>query len=326
MTRESIINVVFVVAIPAIAFIGWVSGDTFYLTLASRIAILSLAVVGLNIALGLGGLISFGHAAFFGIGGYVAAVLSVHAATLTPLVSWPIEINGTSAALAIWVVAVSVAAIVALMIGIVSLRTSGAYFIMITLAFAQMIYYFAISWPNYGGEDGMSIPARAYLPGVNTAHPMTFFLVCYVVLVIGLVAFAMIQSSRFGAALQAARQNDRRVAAVGIRVFPIRLAAFVISAMFTALAGALLADLNRFTSPSMLSWHLSGELMVLLILGGNGRLLGPVAGTMVFVLIEYALGGVTDRWQFFLGIVLLAIVLFGRGGIISLLAGRLRHG
>ncbi len=137
--------------------------------------------------------------------------------------------------------------------------------------------------------------------------------------------FALLRGSRFGAALQAARQNKRRTAAVGIDVFPVRLAGFVLSAMIAALAGALYADLNRFASPSMLSWQMSGELIVLIILGGTGRLFGPVAGAMAFVLIEYLLGGVTERWQLFLGFILLGVVLFARGGVVGALAGRARH-
>src|SRR5690606_29930112 len=140
-----------------------------------------------------------------------------------------------------------------------------------------------------------------------------------------LVLFAVLRNSRFGAALQAARQNEVRVATIGIEPYRVRLAAFVVSGAITALAGALFADLNRFVSPSMLSWHMSGELIVLIILGGAGRLAGPVAGAIVYVLLEYVLGGITERWQFFLGLVLLGVVLFARGGLIGLIAGRARH-
>jgi branched-chain amino acid transport system permease protein len=158
--------------------------------------------------------------------------------------------------------------------GAISLRTSGVYFIMITLAFAQMIYYFAISWPAYGGEDGLSVALRNSFPYANTARPMDLFLISFGALLAALLIFWRISVSRFGAALQAARQNEVRVAAVGIEPFPIRLVAFVISAMITAIAGALFAELNRFVSPSMLAWPMSGELIVLIILGGTARLLG----------------------------------------------------
>jgi branched-chain amino acid transport system permease protein len=226
----------------------------------------------------------------------------------------------------VWLVAALVCAVVALPIGAISLRTSGFYFIMITLAFAQMAYYFAISWPAYGGEDGLSISVRNAFPGLNTADPLSFFLVSYGVLLVALLLVWRIRDSRFGSALQAARQNEARVAAVGIRPYQIRLAAFIISAVITGIAGTLFANLNRFVSPSMMSWQMSGELIVLIVLGGTGRLLGPVAGAILFVLLESMLGGVTERWQFFLGFILLGVVLFARGGIVGLIVGKARHG
>ena len=227
---------------------------------------------------------SFGHAAFFGLGGYAAGILATHAFNAEPLL---LGIPGTTSMPLIWLVAVVVCGLVALPIGAISLRTTGVYFIMITLAFAQMIYYFAISWPAYGGEDGLSISSATPFPASTRRSPCPIFLICYAVLMLALLLFWLLRDSRFGAALQAARQNATRLAAVGIAPFNIRLVAFAISAMVTGLAGALFADLNRFVSPSMLSWHMSGELIVLIILGGKGRLFGPVAGAMLFVLFEY---------------------------------------
>ncbi|GLR51559.1 branched-chain amino acid ABC transporter permease [Shinella yambaruensis] len=321
--RETTVNVLLVLLLPAVALTALFIGEAFYITLATRIAILALAAVGLNIALGLGGLVSFGHAAFFGLGGYVAGVLATHAFNMEPVA---FGLPGTTAMPAIWLVAILLCGLVALPIGLVSLRTSGVYFIMITLAFAQMIYYFAISWPAYGGEDGLSLSMRNGFPGLNTAKPFPYFVVVFVLLLAGLLLFHRLRASRFGAALEAARQNPARLAAIGISPFAIRLVAFVLSAMITGLAGALFADLNRFVSPSMLSWHMSGELIVLIILGGKNRLFGPLAGAALYVLFEYALGGLTERWQLFLGLVLLAVVFFARGGLIGLLAGRPRHG
>jgi branched-chain amino acid transport system permease protein len=322
MRRETLVNAVLALLLAAIPLVAWSIGEPFYVTLATRMAILALAAVGLNFALGLGGLVSFGHAAFFGIGGYVAGILAAHAFSQQPLA---FGLSGTSQMLVIWPVAIVVSGLVAVAIGAVSLRTSGVYFIMITLAFAQMIYYFAISWPAYGGEDGLSIFVRNKFPGVNTLNGLHFFFLCYGLLLIAIVLFAVFRASRFGAALQAARQNEVRLAAVGIAPYRIRLAAFAISGMITGLAGALFADLNRFVSPSMLSWHMSGELIVLIILGGVGRLFGPVAGAMLFIAFEHYLGGITERWQLFLGLVLLGVVLFARGGVVGLLAGKARH-
>jgi len=322
VTREAIVNTSLALILLAVPLAAVAMAEPFYVTLATRIAVLALAAVGLNIALGLGGLVSFGHASFFGIGGYAAGILATHAFNAEPLF---LGIPATTSMPIIWLVAIAVCGLVALPIGAISLRTSGVYFIMITLAFAQMVYYFAISWPAYGGEDGLSIYVRNSFPGVNTAQPLPFFLICYGLLLLGLALFWALRGSRFGAALQAARQNATRLAAVGIPPFNIRLTAFAISAMLTGLAGALFADLNRFASPSMLSWHMSGELLVLVILGGKGRLFGPVAGAMLYVLLEYALGGITERWQFFLGLILLGVVLFARGGLMGLVAGRESH-
>lgn len=326
LSRENWISIALLALLLAIPYAAINFGNPFYVTLATRMAILGLAAVGLNVALGLGGLVSFGHAAFFGVGGYIAGIMASHAMSMQPLNFGLFALPASNQMLAIWIVAMLVAGVLAAAIGAISLRTSGVYFIMITLAFAQMTFYFAISWPAYGGEDGLSILVRNQFPGVNTMVPINYFLICFGVLVVALILFALIKNSRFGAALQAARQNEVRVASVGIAPFRIRLVAFIVSGMITALAGALYADLNRFVSPSMLSWHMSGELIVLIILGGVGRLAGPLAGAMLFVMFEFLLGGLTERWQFFLGLLLLGVVLFARGGLIGLVAGRQRHG
>ena len=323
MKREIAISLFFALALPVVALIANQMGETFYISLVTRIAILALAATGLNLVLGLGGMVSFGHAAFFGIGGYVAGILASHASDGTAIFNW---FSASDQMLVIWPVAMLVAGLIALPIGIISLRTSGVYFIMITLAFAQMIYYFAISWPAYGGEDGLSLAMRNSFPGVNTLKPLSFFLIAYAVLMVVLFLFSRFRNSRFGAALEGARQNELRLSSVGIAPLRIRLVAFVLSAMITALAGALFVDLNRFVSPSMFSWHMSGELIVLIILGGTGRLFGPFIGAVLYVLFEFALGGMVEHWQLFFGLILLGVVMFARGGIIGLFAGKLRHG
>lgn len=321
--RETAVNLVLAILLLALPFVAQALEEPFYISLATRMAILALAAVGLNLALGLGGLVSFGHAAFFGLGGYTAGIMGTHALNMEPLF---FSIPASDQMPVVWLVAILACALVALVTGAISLRTSGVYFIMITLAFAQMVYYFAISWPAYGGEDGLSLALRNSFPGLNTSDPMSFFLIAFVTLAVALVLFVFIRGSRFGSALEAARQNETRLAAVGVGPFRIRLAAYVISAAITGVAGVLFANLNRFVSPSMMSWQMSGELIVLIILGGTARLFGPVAGAMLFVLFEFVLGGLTERWQFFLGLILLGVVLFARGGVIGLLAGKARHG
>jgi len=319
MRLETILNLLIPAILLATALIASAMDAPYIITLATRAAILALAAVGLNFALGLGGLVSLGHAAFFGIGGYAMGILAFHAQTYAPL--WGV-IEGTRSMPVIWIVAVIASAFAALVIGALSLRTSGVYFIMITLAFGQMLFYFAISWPAYGGEDGLSIYIRNDFPGVNTLVPINFFLICFALLAAVMVLFDRLTKSPFGLALQAGRQNPARAEAVGLTPYRLRLVAFVISGAITGLAGALFADLNRFISPGMLSWQMSGELIVLIVLGGLARLSGPVAGAMLFVMLEYVLEGLSTYWHIYLGAILLGVVLFARGGLIGLVAGR----
>ena len=322
MIREPILNAVIMTALLAVPLWALWSGEPFTITLATRAAILALAAVGLNIALGLGGLVSLGHAAFFGIGGYAMGILAHHAQTFTPVMEVPFLIEGTKSMPVIWLTAIVASAVAALLIGALSLRTTGVYFIMITLAFGQMLYYFAISWPTYGGEDGLSIYVRNDFPGLNTIRPFPFFAIAYVALALGLFVSWRIAKSPFGLALSAARQNEARVRTVGIDAYRLRLTAFVISGAITGLAGALFADLNRFVSPTMFSWQMSGEFIVFIILGGTARLFGPVVGACLFVILEHWLGGLSDYWLVYLGAILLLVVLFARGGVIGALAGR----
>lgn len=321
MLSELRLNVALALALAAVPIAAWLLGEPYIVTLATRATILALAALGLNIALGLGGLVSFGHAAYFGLGGYAAGILASHAMSGELLLSWPIAIGGTNSMLAIWLAAFLAGGLAALAIGALSLRTTGVYFIMITLAFAQMLYYFAISWPAYGGEDGLPFYVRNHFPGLNTMDSIQFFAIAYMFLAAGLVVFRHTAASPFGLALRASRQNPSRVEFVGVRVYRLRLAAFVLSGAVTGLAGALYADLNRFASPQMLSWHTSGEFIVFVILGGAGRLFGPVAGAILFVLFEQLFGGFTEYWQLPLGLVLLCVVLYARGGFIGIVAG-----
>ncbi|GAB4351633.1 MAG: branched-chain amino acid ABC transporter permease [Oricola sp.] len=326
MLREKTVNVALVVILLLVPFTAMKMGEPFIVTLATKVAILATAATGLNIALGYGGLVSFGHAAFFGIGGYAAGILASHAQNYEPLMTWPFTIEGTQQMPVIWLVAIVAGGVAALVIGVLSLRTSGVYFIMITLAFAQMAFYFAVSWPAYGGEDGLPIYVRNSFPGLNTLAPLDFFGICFTWFMVAAGFSVMLSRSRFGLALQGARQNEERVRAAGIDPYRVRLTAFVISGAITALAGALYADLNRFVSPAMLSWQTSGEIMVFVILGGVGRHFGPLAGAALFILLEYWLGGVSEYWKFLLGVVLLAVVLFAPGGLLGVVTRRLGHG
>ena len=317
MIPASWLNPLILAALGLTGLVAHLMGEPFTVQLATRAAVFALAGVGLNLVLGYGGLVSFGHAAFFGIGGYAMGVLASHAQTFTPMA---FGIPGTTSMPLIWLAAIAASGLAALVIGALSLRTSGVYFIMITLAFSQMLFQFAIAWRRYGGEDGLLIYTRNQFPGLNTLVPVNFFAICFALLCLALLLVRALRDSPFGLALTSARQSPERAETVGFDVARIRLAAFVVSGMITGLAGALFADLNRFVSPAMLSWQISGELIVFVILGGVARLMGPVAGACAFVLLEHELGGVSDYWLGFLGAALLVVVLFARGGIVGLLA------
>ncbi len=322
MVSERHFNIFLIALLAGIPAWAYMADEPFTITLMTRAVIFAIAAVGLNIALGLGGLVSLGHAVFFGIGGYAMGILAFHAQTYTPVAEWPFVIEGTKSMPVIWLVALVVSAFVAFLIGVLSLQTAGVYFIMITLAFGQMFFFFSISWSAYGGEDGLSIYVRNGFPGLNTLDPIQYFAICFVVLGGVLWLSSLLAKSPFGLALSAARQVPQRVETVGLNSTRIKLVAFVISGAITGLAGALFADLNRFVSPTMFSWQLSGEIMVFVIIGGVGRLFGPVVGALVFVALEHLLGGLNDFWHVYLGILLLVIVLFGKGGVIGMICGR----
>lgn len=323
--RESYLNLVLAALLLIVPLVALALNEPFYITLATKIAILALAAVGLNLALGQGGLVSFGHATFFGLGGYSMGILASHAQNFTPLMEVPFVIEGTNSMPVIWLVAILSSAVVALVVGALSLRTSGVYFIMVTLAFGQMFYYFTISWPAYGGEDGLSIYVRNQFPGMNTLVPIQFFAICYVLLMFALFLMSRLNNSNFGMALAGARQNPERAQAVGINLFRLRLTAFVISGAVTGLAGALFADLNRFVSPTMFSWHTSGQIMIFIILGGVARLYGPVAGAALYIVLEHYLGGLSEYWTLYLGTILIFVVLFARGGLIGAFSKKESH-
>jgi branched-chain amino acid transport system permease protein len=323
--REQYLNLTVAALLLIVPLVALALDEPFIITLATKAVILALAGVGLNLALGQGGLVSFGHAAYFGIGGYAMGILASHAQDYSPLMEVPFVIEGTNLMPVIWGVAALASGLVALVVGALSLRTSGVYFIMVTLAFGQMLYYFSISWPAYGGEDGLSIYVRNRFPGMNTLDPIQFFGICFIVLMAVLFVVNRLNKSPFGLALSGARQNEERLRTVGINVYRLRLVAFVISGAITGLAGALFADLNRFVSPTMFSWHTSGEIMVFIILGGVARLFGPVAGAAVYILLEHVLGGLSEYWHIYLGLILLLVVLFAKGGIIGGLSARERR-
>ena len=282
---------------------AWLGAD-FYVGLATRILIFALAATSLNLILGFGGLVSFGHAAFVGLGAYTVAVL-MQSEVVSAWLAWP--------------AAMAVAGLAALLIGAISLRTQGVYFIMITLAFAQMLYYLTVSYKPYGGDDGLSLPGRSVLgAGLELADERTFYWVTLAVAGLAFVGVWRLLNARFGHVLQAVRENGLRAEAIGLAVFRYRLVAFVIAGALAGLAGALMANQSGFVSPALMQWNQSGLLMVMVILGGVGHLWGGFIGAVVFLVLEEVLSHHTIHWQFFLGAILLAVVLAAPNGLLSL--------
>jgi branched-chain amino acid transport system permease protein len=287
------------------------SGNIFALTLFTRIVIFALAASSLNLIMGYGGMMSFGHAAYLGIGGYAVGILAF---------------EGIGSGFIQWPVALVVSALFALVIGALSLRTRGVYFIMITLAFAQMAYYVASGLSRYGGDDGLTIYKRSDFGGlINLSSRLQFYYLCLFCLFGGIYLIWRIVNSRFGMVVRGARSNEQRMQAIGFPVTRYRLVCFVISGTLCGLAGALLANNTDFVSPSVMYWTRSGDLMVMVILGGMGSLFGPVLGAIVYLLLEESLSRITEYWALIMGPLLLLIVVFGRGGIFGLL-GRLKRG
>ena len=293
----------------------------FYVSLASRILIYAIAATSLNLVLGYGGMVSFGHAAFFGAGAFVVGILSV---------------EGVRSAWIAWPAAIAVAASAALVIGAMSLRTRGVYFIMITLAFAQMVYYIFVSLKTYGGDDGLSMPGRSTVGmDVNLRDELTWYYLVLALLALVLYGLKRLVHSRFGRVIDAIRENEARAEVIGFPVYRYKLLCFVISGAVAGLAGALIANQSNYVSPSLLHWIQSGTLMIMVILGGVGTLWGGLIGATVLLALEhliadYRIGWVAslapnyqDHAGLAIGIVLLTIVMLAPEGIAGLF--RRRH-
>jgi branched-chain amino acid transport system permease protein len=291
-------------AVPPVASLF---NQPFYLDLVRRIMIFAIAAASLNLILGYGGMVSFGHAAYLGVGGYAVGVLA-HYGVVDGVVQWGLAIGAS--------------ALVALVIGAVSLRTSGVYFIMITLAFTQMLYYLGISVEEFGGDDGMRLAAKSRFPGLDLNDANAFYYLVLAILVLVLVLGNRLVNSRFGMVIRAAKSNDTRTRAIGISPYPYRLAAFVIAGAVCGLAGALLVNHTAYLTPEFMNWTRSGELMFMVILGGMGSVAGPVLGAFALLVLEDLLSGWTQHWQIILGPLLVLSVVFFRRGLAGLILGR----
>ncbi|MFZ1949794.1 MAG: branched-chain amino acid ABC transporter permease [Pseudolabrys sp.] len=311
LNLRMVVAIALLVALVLLPVYVELGGSRFLLTLFTRIIILALAAVSLNLILGYGGMMSFGHAAYLGIGGYAVGILAF---------------EGVPSGFVQWPVALLVSALFALVIGALSLRTRGVYFIMITLAFAQMAYYIVAGLARYGGDDGLTIQKRSqFISPLNLSNKVQFYYICLALLVGSMYLVWRIVNSRFGLVIQGARSNETRMRAIGFPTYRYKLVCFVIAGTLCGLSGALIANHTDFVSPAMMYWTRSGDLIIMVVLGGMGSTFGPLFGAVALLVLEEALSGITEYWQIILGPLLLLVVLFARGGIDGLL-GKVRHG
>lgn len=321
LSRRQWVHGIGLILLLALPLIAESLNDPFWITIATRMLIYGLAAMSLDLILGYGAMVSFGHAAFFGIGAYVVGILTHHVFYAEVIPFLPGQWEGTINAWIQWPLAMLVSGLIALIIGALSLRTQGVYFIMITLAFAQMLYFFMIGLPTYGGEDGLNLWMRSELPGLNLSNPWHFYYLVLGLLMLWLFLSQRIVRSRFGRVLAGCRQNEARMHTLGYPVIRYKLTAFVISGMGAGLAGALAANQTEFVSPGLMAWSISGELMIMVILGGMGTLIGPIFGAIVLLTLEEVLAGITEHWMVILGPILIFVVLYARGGLYRLLIG-----
>lgn len=298
--KGKIVTLVTMVLLFVLPVLAWVMGNDFYLDFLTRIICLALAAVSLNLILGYGGMVSFGHAAFIGIGAYAVGIPAHH---------------GYESAYLHFPLAIGVSALFALVTGAISLRTRGVYFIMITMAFAQMAYYFFLSLEEYGGDDGMTLWSRSDFGFMDISNGLTFFLLCYGALALVVYFVFRLINSRFGTVLRGCNSNEARMKALGYNTYAYRLTAYVISGAICGLAGALIGNLQDFITADTMTWTRSGELMFMVILGGAGSLFGPIFGAAAFLLIEEVLSAFTLYWQLPFGILLILSVMFIKGGV-----------
>jgi branched-chain amino acid transport system permease protein len=308
LTPQTVFTALLLAVLALVPIYALLTGDTFAMTLFTRVLILALGAVSLNLIMGYGGLVSFGHAAYLGIGGYAVGILAK---------------EGVASGFVQWPAAIAASALYALVVGALSLRTRGVYFIMITLAFAQMIYYVAIGLDRYGGDDGLTIYKRSDFAGaLDLQNKTVFYYLCFTLLVAGIYLVARLVNSRFGLVIRGARSNDRRMQAIGFPTFRYRLVCFVIAGALCGLAGALLANHTNFISPALMHWTRSGDLIVMVVLGGLGSLFGPLIGAAAFLVLEEGLSRLTEYPALILGPLLLLVALYVNGGIEGLLEGR----
>ncbi len=318
MTGPWPLRLTLLAAVGGLAVFPWV-GDPFYVELVIHLMILGIFAMSLDLLMGYTGLVSFGHAAFFGISGYLLALMTPESGGLSIWLALPVCLAGT--------------AVAALVVGWFSVRTSGIYFIMITLAFAQMAFFFFVEHQDFGGTDGLFVADKPFvgfggwqLLDLRDEHSFYFFTLG--LLVVTYLLLAMILRAPFGQVIRGIRANEARTRALGYPTQRYKLISFVIAGTFAGLAGFLEAAHTEYVSPSHLGWHESGLVLMYVILGGMGTLYGPVLGAFVMGLLHDQFQDLTEHFNLVMGFFVIAVVLFLPDGVAGLVArlGRARGG
>ena len=301
------VTFLFLAALPAITV---VLEQPFYLTLAARILIFAIAALSLDLILGFGGMISFGHAAYVGLGAYAVGVMSFHGID-----------NGWLQLL----VAIVGSSVVAFVIGAICLRTSGIYFIMITLAMTQLLFFLGVSLETYGGDDGLPTNRSKFLEGFELSNDVNlYYLILFFTILATFISWRLI-NSRFGMVIRGAKENEARMQAIGFPTFRYKLLAFVISGAMCSVAGFLLGNLTEFVTPDFMHWFRSGEIMIMVLVGGMGTLFGPLFGAAAFLLFEEVISNITQHWPVIFGPLLIILVIFAKQGLWGFLPGGPRN-
>lgn len=303
---RAVITLLVFAALAVVPLLAAALDAPFYMDLGRRMMILAIAALSLNLLMGYGGLISFGHAAYVGIGGYTVGICAYYELT-SGFLQWPLALLASAA--------------FALLFGFISLRTRGVYFIMITLALAQMMYFLGVSVDEYGGDDGLTIEEPSNFAGlIDLDHGPSFYYLVFVLLLLCLWISHRMVNSRFGMVVQGMRSNEARMESIGFPIFRYQLTAFVVAGVMAGLAGVLLANHTDFVNPDMMHWTRSGDLIIMVLLGGMGHIAGPIVGAAAFLLLEELLSDVTEYWELIFGPFLILVVLFARNGIMGLVS------
>ena len=318
MVRAALLalSVACLVALPLLA--GFMQAPS-WIGIATRILIFALAAVGLHLVVGYGGMISFGHAAFVGVGAYTVAILGRHAGDAIMLGG--ISLGAGASAFVAWPAAALAAGCCAFFVGLVSLRTTGIYFVVVTLALGQMIYLLFRSLERYGGANGIRLDQRSGTGELlDLNNPVSFYYVVLAILALVVALCARIVRARFGRVIEGVRENERRMQALGFPTYRYKLACFTLSGAIAGVAGALLANFAEVVSPAFLHWTRSGELIVMVFLGGVGTLFGPVLGAICFMVLEELLSAYTQHWMIIFGPLLILVALFARPGLLGMIS------